>query len=585
MVRIMTVKPIRGKLEQSLNEFRKNAPKGKGPEAELMNCMIDASPDAVYYKDLNSRYLIANHKTLEIFGLSKEEVIGKHDYEIAPLRNHAEKNIYHDQIVFNSGKRTEVVEQVAMPDGKKAWFQTIRVPRLDDAGKVTGLVGFSRKVTKQTQAHKIQAAQLRLIKYAAHHTVTGFLQKFLDEAEILTDSKIGFYHFLEDDQNTLSLQAWSTNTLLNMCQASGSGLHYPVSEAGVWVDCIHDRKPVIHNHYESLPHKKGLPEGHTPVIRELVVPVFRKEKIVAILGVGNKRTDYNEDDVETIQQLADLAWETVTHKRSEEEIRKLNETLEQRISERTAELENRTEQLQRLALELSGAEDRQRRNIASILHDDFQQQLAYIKMELDIIRKRVEEKVGQRLDTLAKLTAKCIKKSRNLSYGLNPPGLNCSGLLAAIDLLAKDMVQKQGLAVTVRTSPNAEPSSPALASILYRSVRELLLNVSKHAGTDSAVVDIRCNKGVIYLSVEDCGKGFDSNAVKSGQSCEAGFGLYSIEDRMTALGGSMQVITAPGKGCRILLTVPKGVLADVAVNEAALETSVRNQVRDTEHGR
>jgi signal transduction histidine kinase/ActR/RegA family two-component response regulator len=440
--------------------------------------------------------------------------------------------------------------------------------------------GFSKNIDERNQAHIIHVVQLRLIKYAANHTVMELLQKFLDEAELLTRSKIGFYHFLEDDQMTLSLQTWSTNTLKNMCKADGNGLHYPIYKAGVWVDCIRERKPVIHNCYERLPHKRGLPEGHAPVLRELVVPVFREEKIVAILGVGNKRTDYDVHDVETLRQLADLAWETVTHKRAEEEIRQLNETLEQRISQRTAELENRAELLQRLALELSGTEDRERRHIASILHDDFQQHLAFIKMELDVASKKVGQKVGQRLDRLSKLTAECIEKSRHLSYELNPPALHCSGLLAAIDALARDMETKQGLVTTVRTHPDAEPVSLSLASILYRSARELLLNVVKHAGVNSAAIDIRSKKGLIYLTVEDCGNGFDIDEIKARQSRGAGFGLYNIKDRMTSLGGSMKVKSKPGKGCRVVLTVPKAVSQKAAGNKAAGKETVWEFVRD-----
>jgi len=184
-----------------------------------------------------------------------------------------------------------------------------------------------RDITDRKMAEKVRFAQLRLVEYAADHTVVELLQKFLDEAEILTRSEIGFYHFLDSDQKTLILQTWSTNTLKNMCTAEGEGLHYPVSEAGVWVDCVRERRPVIHNDYANLPHKKGLPEGHASLIRELVVPVLRGDKIVAILGVGNKGTDYDDNDVKTVEQLAVLAWETVVRRQAEEALKKANEDL------------------------------------------------------------------------------------------------------------------------------------------------------------------------------------------------------------------------------------------------------------------
>ena len=175
----------------------------------------------------------------------------------------------------------------------------------------------------------VQASQLRLIEYATNHSITELLQKFLDETEALMDSEIGFFHFVEEDQETLALQTWSTNTLESMCTAESERLHYPSSEAGVWVDCVHERRPVIHNDYANLSHKKGLPESHAPVIRELVVPVLRGGKIVAILGMGNKRTDYDDEDVKILQRLADLAWESVSRKQTEVELQKLSLAVEQ----------------------------------------------------------------------------------------------------------------------------------------------------------------------------------------------------------------------------------------------------------------
>ncbi len=89
------------------------------------------------------------------------------------------------------------------------------------------------------------------------------------------------------------------------------------------MDCVRERKSVIHNDYRSLEHKKGMPEGHAEVVRELVAPVMREGKVVAILGVGNKPVDYTEKDAETVSYLADVTWEIVERKRAEAERVKL----------------------------------------------------------------------------------------------------------------------------------------------------------------------------------------------------------------------------------------------------------------------
>jgi len=166
------------------------------------------------------------------------------------------------------------------------------------------------------------AALMRIIEYGTAHSSREMLQKFLDEAEALTESRIGFFHFVEKDQKTISLQTWSTNTM-KVCEAPGAGTHYPVEQAGVWVDCIRSGGPVIHNDYATLPGRKGLPEGHVALVRELVVPVFQGGALKAILGVGNKTADYDEDDLAVVEQLAKLAWETIDRKRAEEENRRL----------------------------------------------------------------------------------------------------------------------------------------------------------------------------------------------------------------------------------------------------------------------
>jgi len=179
-------------------------------------------------------------------------------------------------------------------------------------------------ITERKQAAALLQARVRISEFVESHTFDELLQKALDEAEALTGSQVGFAHFLEADQKTLQLQMWSTNTLKNMCAAEGKGSHYSVEEAGVWAECVSTRSAVIHNDYPNLPasRRKGLPQGHAPILREIVVPVLRNNLIVMITGVGNKSTDYDDNDVETLSQLANSAWEIVQRKRAEDALKK-----------------------------------------------------------------------------------------------------------------------------------------------------------------------------------------------------------------------------------------------------------------------
>ena len=182
-----------------------------------------------------------------------------------------------------------------------------------------------RHIQQRNQTEKILQARLRLIQHANGHTLDELLQLTLDELETLTGSRVGYFHFLEPDQKTLWLRTWSTNTLQNMCSVQGKDSHYEVDQAGVWTDCIRDRRPVVHNDYASLPHRRGLPEGHAPIIREMAVPIMRDGTITAILGIGNKPRDYTDNDVEIVSTVADFAWEQIMHKQAGDELLKSEE--------------------------------------------------------------------------------------------------------------------------------------------------------------------------------------------------------------------------------------------------------------------
>ena len=208
-------------------------------------------------------------------------------------------------------------------DGREVAITESFAPIPDERGEISGVVLVFHDQTEERLARRFTETRLSLIEFAASHTLDEFLVEALDEVAAFSESSIGFCHFVEPDQKTLSLQGWSTRTLKEFCSAEGQGLHYDIDQAGVWVDCVSEKKPVVHNDYASLAHKKGLPEGHAEVVRELVVPVMRDDKVVAILGVGNKLVDYTPADVDIVSYLADVTWQIVEQKRAEDTIKKM----------------------------------------------------------------------------------------------------------------------------------------------------------------------------------------------------------------------------------------------------------------------
>lgn len=225
----------------------------------------------------------------------------------------------------NQGEPYELeVRFCSSPDTSPIWVRT-SAQAIRSGDRITGVVGTFMDITERKRDENLQLARLRLMASAENQSLHELLVATLDEACVVTASPIGFYHFLEPDQKTLTLQAWSSRTSRDYCKAAGAGLHYNVDEAGVWVECIRLRKPVIHNDYAALPNKRGLPPGHAEVLREMVVPIFRRGLIVAVLGVGNKATLYDDADLQMIQQLADQAWDLAESKRTLDALRESEE--------------------------------------------------------------------------------------------------------------------------------------------------------------------------------------------------------------------------------------------------------------------
>ncbi len=260
-------------------------------------------------------------------------------------------------------------------------------------------------------------------------------------------------------------------------------------------------------------------------------------------------------------RVAVLFNDVTEHKRAEEALRHSNVTLEAKVAERTAELEHRAQQLQKLALELSAAEDRERRRLAEILHDDLQQQLAGTKFHLNILAKRLKgngetHEMVKQIDAMIK---EAIHSSRSLSHELSPAVLYRSDLCETFEWLADDMKSKHGLVIHVAGN-NVTLESDALKAFVFKAGQELLFNIVKHARVEEAWVRIRRLGPCVALRVRDRGRGFDPQQLEDAK----GFGLLSIRERVELLGGRMKIRSAPETGSCFVISVPDRDLAEQA---------------------
>ncbi|MGE5547630.1 MAG: GAF domain-containing protein [Solirubrobacterales bacterium] len=200
------------------------------------------------------------------------------------------------------------------------------------------------------EGKQLLQARLRLADLSTAQSLHDLLVATLDEACTLTGAEIGFYHFVLSDQNTLSLQAWSTRTTHEFCSAVAESQHYDVAQAGVWAEAVRQKASVVYNDYPSMPERRGLPEGHAEVRRLMSVPIMRDGRVMAVIGVGNKAEPFDQRDLEVVEALAGMAWDLAERKRAENA-----------LAERTQLVQRRYESLRALndiaALAPAGADE------------------------------------------------------------------------------------------------------------------------------------------------------------------------------------------------------------------------------------
>ncbi|MGZ8393368.1 MAG: PAS domain-containing sensor histidine kinase [Nitrospira sp.] len=231
-------------------------------------------------------------------------------------------------------------------------------------------------------------------------------------------------------------------------------------------------------------------------------------------------------------------------RRIEEDLKSLTLELDSRVSQRTQALQRTQDRLRGLATQLSLAEERVRRTLASELHDYLGQMLVVCRMKLTHASQGANEPTQQQLTDADRILQDAITYTRSLVAQLTPPVLREFGLVMGLTWLAEQLKQ-HGLRVGMRLNiPNIDLSEEH-AILLFQSVRELLMNIVKHAGTTEAELTVDLAQDTLVITVTDTGRGFDPSAEPP--TPEPHFGLFSIRERMEAVGGGSCSARSLGK--------------------------------------
>jgi signal transduction histidine kinase len=301
-------------------------------------------------------------------------------------------------------------------------------------------------------------------------------------------------------------------------------------------------RPLPSQNPASLLHQRAL-----AINEQLLISVVRQHELIEIAERLNEQL--------TEELAGDRRQRKSDESEREEEQQKMI-VLRQALASRVEELQEQSVQLRSLAVEIGLIEQRERKRLASLLHDDLQQLLVAAKMQLGNASGLMKDEGAKGAVELAsRWIEEATHASRNLTRQLRPPALYEDGLFAALHGLASEMAERHHLKVEIHGQEAVKALSDHLKSLLFDSIRELLFNIAKHSEVDEASVSVWEESGCLHVMVEDHGKGFVVEESAS-KNTNRGFGVFNVRDRLTAYGGSASIVSSLGNGTRVTLNAP-----------------------------
>lgn len=418
------------------------------------------------------------------------------------------------------------------------------------------------------QDYKRQKAQLRLYEMD-QASCNDLLDAALEEVLPLTNSSIGYIYQYDEGSRLFTLYAWSSSVMPE-CRIMHKQTIYELDKTGLWGEAVRQRKPIITNDYAALnPYKKGCPEGHVPLIRHLNLPIFRHQKIVAVVGVGNKPTEYDDDDVRQLELFLNSTWNSVERRKAQDELEVARKVAEESSRMKSELLANLSHEL-RTPLNgiIGGAQLLQfteltgeQKEYLQMIDESSANELNLVNNLLELVRMESE---GVQVERAAFSLRRCIDDAVEMYEGV----ARSKGLVIYQDLpcdLPQDVVGDK-----VR-----------ILQILHC----LMGNAVKFTEQGSVTIRLTCQADetgrlLICVSVVDTGIGIEPDKLDrifeqfvqldmSNTRRFGGLGLgLAICGRLAKnLGGSIRVESVPGSGSSFHLELPLDPVSAVSAQQ------------------
>ncbi len=416
------------------------------------------------------------------------------------------------------------------------------------------------------------------LKRASATSPLGYVLKPFDDRELHTQLQLAFYksQVETEKQRAAELLREKEERLQLAMQVAGLGAWETDLATGqyLWDERIPALLGLSLENAAALSDRWAdfiYPDDQTRVLQAFQSACERNEPFDSQFRVihadGSVRWFASRGEVVAIhrrKRMVGIVQDITERKHSEAELRRWKEELEWRVEERTQALVASQSKLRALAAELNLAEQRERKRLAAELHDHLAQLLVLARIKLGQIRlvdnPLSESRTDELLREMDETLSESVTYTRTLVADLSPPILHEFGLSAALKWLVERMQHQHQLPVTFRPPAEDRLDLPEdKAVLIFQSVRELLINAAKHARCKLAVVETQLSPEALHIKVSDDGVGFDAAStpsISTGSVLSSHFGLFSIRERMEALGGIFNIASQPGSGTLATLTLP-----------------------------